>query len=431
MPAKEFTTSEWSKIRQELNRAPLAYGLPMRSYGSLLVASFNIRKFGQLREPGGDDGRNEETMRFLADVCRQFDLLAIQEVMTNLDGVRRLRELMGSEFGLLVSDIVGTFPGESGNEERLAFIYTRTAMKRGELVTEVTTSRTKLLKTLARSHKELFDYMKSDASAKRLREYYAKTLPEWQREVEQGSKRKRPKEPSFNVSVKPFLQFIRTPFAASFEAHGHPGLERYRFLAVNAHLHFGKKSDRRNEAAALMEWILGKVQSGDSQHVLMMGDLNFDFDNPKTDLQRILKKFDELGGISDQVFVSFPFIFPHPRSFQDHPEGDVFRSNVGLSQTYDQIGIFSSDRRITQRLASTPTGHSPDEQWARPGGPDYGVFDFSDLFSRTLKGKRIRDMRASEAKKFIARFEHKVSDHMPIWFRMPLPQPQEGFSTEV
>ena len=195
MPAKEFTTSEWSKIRQELNRAPLAYGLPMRSYGSLLVTSFNIRKFGQLREPGGDDGRNEETMRFLADVCRQFDLIAIQEVMTNLDAVRRLCELMGSDYGLLVSDIVGTFPGESGNEERLAFIYNRTFVRRGELVTEVSTSRTKVLKTIARSHKELYDFMKSNASAKRLREYHEKTLPKWRKEVEKGSKKKRPKEP--------------------------------------------------------------------------------------------------------------------------------------------------------------------------------------------------------------------------------------------
>ena len=39
--------------------------------------------------------------------------------------VRRLRELMGPEYGLIVSDVVGTFPGESGNEERLAYIYNR------------------------------------------------------------------------------------------------------------------------------------------------------------------------------------------------------------------------------------------------------------------------------------------------------------------
>jgi len=200
---------------------------------------------------------------------------------------------------------------------------------------------------------------------------------------------------------------------------------------VNAHLHFGKMSDRRNEAATLVEWILGKIQTDAAKHVVMLGDLNFDFDKPKSDLKRILGTFKDLGGLSEDVFVSVPFIFPHPRSSQDHPEGSVFRSNVSLTQTYDQIGIFSSDKRLADRLATTPAGHSPNEEWGRPGGPDYGVFDFSDLFSRALKKKRISELAQAERKKFIARFEHKVSDHMPIWFRMPLPPAIEGFSTDV
>ena len=433
MAQNEFTTAEWKKIRKELNRAPVAYGLPTRQYGSILVASFNIRKLGRLRQSGDSGGRNEATMRFLADVCRQFDLLAIQEVMPNMDGIRRLRELMGPDFGLLVSDVVGTFPGEPGNEERLAFIYNRTYVRRSELVTEVTTSRTKILKTIAAYHNDLFKLMESDASAKKLREYLEVTVPEWEQSVAGGSKKRKPKPPSFSMKgLKQFLQFIRTPFAAGFEVHGHPGLERYAFLAVNAHLHFGEKSDRRNEAEALVEWILGKLKGDHAKHVLLLGDLNFDFDNRKTDLKRVLEKFDRLGGFSGDFFVSFPFIVPHPRSLQDHPEGEIFRSNVSQTQTYDQIGIFSSDPRLGQRLQTTADGnHVATEQWARPGGPDYGVFDFADLFSRALKGKRMKELGKADRKSIISRFHHKVSDHMPIWFRMPLPEPTEGFSKEV
>ena len=268
-----------------LNKDPVHYGLPQRQYGSVVIGSFNIRKLGALKGPRSARGRDEPTMQFLADVSRHFDLLAVQEVLPELTGIRKLRELMGPEFGLIISDVVGTFPGESGNEERLAFIYNRSLVRRGELVTEVSTSRTKVLKAVARSHKDLFNLMEGNAAAKNLRKYYAETLPKYQKDVRAGSKRRRPREPNFSIKKVPsFLQFIRTPFAAVFRVQGHPGLERYEFMAVNAHLHFGRPADRRAEAVALFEWILGKAQSG--VNVLLLGDLNFDYDKPESDFKR-------------------------------------------------------------------------------------------------------------------------------------------------
>lgn len=437
----EFTTAEWSKIRKELAKDPQRYGLPKRVYGSVAVGSFNIRKLGKLKVGKSRSGRDDATMNFLADVCRHFDLVAIQEVMSKMDGIRRLRELMGSEFGLIVSDIVGTFPGESGNEERLAYIYNRSLVQRTELVTEVTTSRTKVIKTIARHHKEFFDLMEKRAGAKRLRKYHEVDLPAYREAVKQGSKRKPPKVPAFGVNVNRFVQFIRTPFAASFRVHGHPGLETYPFLAVNAHLHFGRPIDRRLEARALIEWILGKLRSGEARTIVLLGDLNFSFDKPKRDLKRIVETFEELGGFGTgkkKIHVSFPFIFPHPRLAQEPPSDPdgILRSNVRLSQTYDQIGVFSVDKRIGGRMATTPTGHSEIEEWGKNEvGPDYGVFDFANLFCRALKrGKNLEEVAAAEGKgartALIKRFEHKVSDHMPIWIRVPLPREGE-FSVQV
>ena len=338
------------------------------------------------------------------------------------DGVARIGDLMGPEFGMIVSDVIGTFPGESGNEERLAFIYNRSLVQRGELVTEVTTSRTKVLKAVARSHQDLFDLMEGNAAAKNLRKYYAETLPKYQKDVRAGSKRRRPREPNFSIAKVPsFLQFIRTPFAAAFEVQGHPGLGRYEFLAVNAHLHYGRLADRRAEAVALFEWILGKAHAGTT--VLLLGDLNFDYDKPESDFKRIRTRFEEIGGFADEkgkrVYPSFPFIFGHPRPLQNHPAGKVFRTNIALNQTYDQIGIFSPDPRVGGSLETTVDGHSPKEQWGQPGGPDYGVFNFSALFS---------DVLGKEGLTFRRRFEHKVSDHMPTWIRMPLPRVPEGGS---
>ena len=54
-------------------------------------------------------------------------------------------------------------------------------------------------------------------------------------------------------------------------------------------------------------------------------------------------------------------------------------------------------------------------------GPDYGVFDFANLFSEVLNKKPLHALTSDAKKKFIARFEHKVSDHMPLWLRLPLP----------
>ena len=94
--ATQFTSAEWRRTREKLEAAPEWYGLPQREYGSVLIGSFNIRKLGSARS------RNGDTWEFLADVCRSFDLLAVQEIMDNLSGLRRLMSLLGPEFSMAV-----------------------------------------------------------------------------------------------------------------------------------------------------------------------------------------------------------------------------------------------------------------------------------------------------------------------------------------
>ena len=73
MAAKQFTDDEWAKINATLRADPKRYGLPQREYGSVLLGSFNIRKIGNTRN------RSPETWQFLAETCRSFDLIAVQE----------------------------------------------------------------------------------------------------------------------------------------------------------------------------------------------------------------------------------------------------------------------------------------------------------------------------------------------------------------
>jgi len=425
-----FNKEEWRRIRLKLDGDPTRYGLPERRYGSVLVSSFNIRKLGK---PGGR-GRDDATMQFLADVCRRFDLVAVQEITSSLDGIRALRNRMGERYGLVVSDTVGTFPGEKGNEERLAFIYNPALIRRSELVTSVSSSRTKILKTLARHHKELYDTMETSTSAQAQRQYFHKQLPAFQKDQDAGLHEKKPREPSFTVSLDYFLQFIRLPFAVAFEVHGHPGLDSYDFLAVNAHLHYGRMKDRKAEARALFEWIIHKVQSRDSSNVVILGDLNFDYDNPDKDLEEILTEFNAIyreTKSKQRLYVSFPFIFPHPNPPSLHPQGEVYRTNSRLNQTYDQIGIFSQDKRVGEYLETTSTGHGTRTNWGAKGLPDYGVFNFADLFSEALLEKPLMELGKAERSAFCKRFEHMVSDHLPIWYRIPLPTEQQKFPHDV
>ena len=387
MAASQFSPEEWRRIRQTLERNPDRYGLPKREYGSVLLASFNIRKLGSARN------RNANTWDFLAQVCRSFDLLAVQEIMDDLGGLRRLMSLLGAEFHLVVSDQTGRFPGESGVGERLGFIYRRDVVERMEVTTDITYDRTKVLNTMADNYDAISGAMES----------YFKKL----KAFEDGRRRTRPR-----IDLPVFLTFIRQPFCTSFRIAGHPGTQPYEFMAVNAHLTFGRKLDRELEFDALMDWINGRARANDRAYYpnfILLGDLNLDYDDPAADRERLnahLKTFDNASG--EEVNVNFPFLDPHPSRIK------VFRTNARLRDTYDQIGIFSRDQRLptfTDNAAIVRTR----------AVPDYGVFEFVNLFSEALLQEPFDRLAPGDQAGLVARFEHKVSDHMPLWIRLPLP----------
>lgn len=423
MPAGAFTAREWAKIRKLLAKDPLAFGLPQRVYGSLVLGSFNIRKLGRMKT-GGKHERDEMAFHFLADVCRHFDLLAVQEVMSSTESVRHLQELMGDEYGLIVSDPTGALPdGRRGMPERMAFIYDRSVVQRTDLVTDITYDRTEILDTLV----DQFDDI-----AREVREYRrAVDRHEVAAAAARAAGRKVPTAPKLDMPA--FLSFVRTPFAVGFEARGHPGSERYEFLAVNAHLLFGdSERDRQLEGGALVKWIMGKARENSDRpvNVALFGDLNLDYNNPLRDLPRIADVVDGFNRGRRSVRMSFPFLFPHPATKQDLPPGEVFRTNVALNQTFDQIGIFTTDKRLERRLATSPEGHGRPEIWGSiEQGPDYGVFNFSELFAQALEGTRYADVADKRA--FRNRYEFRVSDHLPIWYRFPLPELPHGVNISV
>jgi hypothetical protein len=95
-------------------------------------------------------------------------------------------------------------------------------------------------------------------------------------------------------------------------------------------------------------------------------------------------------------------------------EDGVFRSTARQKDTYDQIAFFNHDRRLPGPGQNKKAGDSND-------GFDYGVFNFSDLFAEALHGKPLRKLTKTQQRGLFKKFEHDLSDHMPIWVRLPKP----------
>jgi endonuclease/exonuclease/phosphatase family metal-dependent hydrolase len=192
----------------------------------LLLATWNIANLG-VQE------RREEDHRLIAEIISWFDLIAIQEVNNNLEGLRGIEaQLPGERYKTLFSD-----PG--GNSERFVFLYD--------------TEKVELLDEIGRV-----------------------TVP--------------PKDlPSVSLPGVPgeFRGFDRNPYLASFRAGS------LEFVLANVHLYFGKgKSKDSEEAASGMDrrcleafavsrW--ADLRRGDTEaytrNVLALGDFNL----PKRD----------------------------------------------------------------------------------------------------------------------------------------------------
>ncbi|MEM6664043.1 MAG: endonuclease/exonuclease/phosphatase family protein, partial [Pseudomonadota bacterium] len=404
--SEEFTKAEWKRINAALDADPERYGLPERRSRSVVLASFNIRKLGN------PEKKTNGAFDFLARFCAQCDLIAVQEVLEDMSALERLRgetsAKAGAEFRILVSDITGGRDGATGSTvERLAFLYREGRVVPTGIASDISFDRSYIYKTLWDNRKELLGTFKSYEKARTKAEADGKRKP---------------------VFVSPhFVDFIRTPHIASFEIPTGRTKEPYRFSAVNAHLLFGDASkqaeERRREFDALCDWLLIRAAKRKSynQDFILMGDLNLDFDDPSTDRGSIVDGLKEMNAKLKKkkaaTVVNFPFL--DDRKSPRTGEMETIRTNARMNQTFDQIGIFAHDDRLPSWEDNPIVSGN-----RRKDDYDYQVFDFTNLFAEVIRKKPIPDLKKlskaerKEWSKFIDRFQHDVSDHMPIWVRL-------------
>lgn len=392
-----FTKAEWKTIFARLDGTEGAYGFPERRKGSVVLASFNIRDFGN------PDKRSPGAWKLLSRICKRFDFIAVQEVEDDLASLRRLKDALGPKYGMVYSDISGALPSQIGPispHERLAFLYRTDRVERGELASDITFDRSYIFNTLYANRKSFaaaFDKFQADFKA---------------------YKAKKRSTPPYFIALSKFISFIRQPHAVSFRIPGKAGAVPYEFVAVNAHLLYGggRKSERRMEFEALVSWMFDRAKKTETMPVkdmILFGDLNLDFSRPEKQRPQFDARLKELNGKlapnDDPADFNFPFLDVHPKT------GAVIRSNARLSETYDQIGIIRRDMRLPGHDKNAKAGKKPDRF-------DFGVVDFVRLFQDALKsGQSVTTMTTAEKRKFVGSFEYDVSDHMPIWIRLPLP----------
>lgn len=127
------TLTEQRRISAKLLtlRAQLDAQIPSRNIDrSLLLATWNIREFDSDKY----GFRTEESMLYLAEIISRFDVVALQEVREDLSALNRLKELLGSWWHFIYTDVT---EGNKGNRERMAFLFDSRKVSFGGLSGEI------------------------------------------------------------------------------------------------------------------------------------------------------------------------------------------------------------------------------------------------------------------------------------------------------
>ncbi|HSM41368.1 MAG TPA: hypothetical protein VK862_11510, partial [Afifellaceae bacterium] len=355
--AQSFTQAEWDSINAVLDQPGKCqeYGIPAVNDESVVFASWNIRKFGALRNDDGTLKKSEGASRMIARFCAHCDLIAIQEVQSDTEALVALLHTLnaqGDHYRLIMSDVTGRAPGYDGMAERSAFLYDTRKVRLGRIASDLSMDRTAVLQNIGAAYATALEGQFTGDNQPGLME----RLQMWISDVPWLTK----------VTRKSFVQFIRSPHLVEFVVDGPGG--RYEVQCINAHLVSGEnKTERSNEFFALLEWLVRdspNTVTGPGKAVMVLADLNLDFqssvDKRRDGIAAYIADLNERAGLS--AHVNFPFL-----------DGWFF-TNARKDETFDHIAFLADDPHWPRAEHNGLAGTLGAREF------DYGMFDFTRLF---------------------------------------------------
>jgi endonuclease/exonuclease/phosphatase family metal-dependent hydrolase len=292
--------------------------IPAKQAGQVLIATWNLRMFGDLTRKwhsvDGDTPRRDlHAALCIAEILSRFDVIAIQELKGNIRAFRDILKKLGPDWSFVMTDET---QGGPGNGERLAFLFNMTRVKLSGLAAELVVP----------------EDIKSP---------FATPANAFQR------------------------QFVRTPYAVSFQAGDKT------FIMVTLHVIFGDKgSDRKQELTAIAKWLRNWAErlDGFGQNLICLGDFNID----------------RAGDPQFEAFTSTgltpaPDHAGLPRTIFDAP------GKADTNNFFDQIAWFRTVKGKPYLTLDYRTG---------------GNFDFRGVVLAGLTRQQL---------------SFRISDHMPLW----------------
>jgi len=101
---------------------------------TMLLATWNIREFG--------NNRMIESIYYIAEILSRFDMIAVQEVASDLKGLQKVLSLMGPQWDYIVTD---STDGSAGGGERMAFVFDKAKITFKNIACELVLPKEKLI----------------------------------------------------------------------------------------------------------------------------------------------------------------------------------------------------------------------------------------------------------------------------------------------
>jgi len=265
-------------------------GVPKRNVDTtLLLGSFNIRDFDSNKFKHGL--RLKESFYYLAEMISAFDIVALQEVNENLNGLKKLMKLLGGNWDYIATDT-------SGNKERMVFVFDRNKVWFRNIAGEIVLPHKKL------NRKEFKEFAYSvegldDAAFKKLA--------------------------AERDALNPNRQFDRTPFLVAFQSGW------FKFKICTVHMYYGSGSGiklerRKREIREVAKFLEKRADKDKEDHYILLGDFNI-----------VSPEHGTMKALTDNGFTV-------PK--------ELYKTNVKDDKYYDQIAFKLKDDQLIPKSAN-------------------------------------------------------------------------------